>query len=185
MTARDLIHLADRYPVLILILFSLPILAAFILEPLHGKERGETPPWKYVYAALIYLVSVPGMFACVVTAYSLLFSGENLLDASLLSYLLPIVSMGVTLMVIRKRVDFDAIPGFDRLFGLMALIGVSFLIVLILQKTRLWLFFGGSIWTFVAFAVFAFALLKWAANMLFRGKDESAPRRPTFPGNEP
>jgi hypothetical protein len=132
--------------------------------------------------SLVYLVCVPGMFAAVITAYTLFFSGENLLDANLLVYFLPIASMVATLVLIRKNVSFDEIPGFDHLSGLMVMVGCSFAIALAIQKTRIWVFFGGSIEKLFFLAAGIFALLKWGTYMLFRRRDEPRQELPKFPG---
>jgi hypothetical protein len=120
------------------------------------------------------------MFAGVVTAYMLFFSRENLLDANLLVTLVPVLSMAATLVLVRKSVPFDQVPGFDRLSGLMAMVGCSFAIALAVQKTNIFLFFGGSIQTLFALAAGVFALLKWGAYTLFRRGDE-ARREPPAP----
>jgi len=82
------------------------------------------------------------MFAGVLTAYALFFTKENLLDVSIVVYLLPIISMVVTLVLIRKNVSFEDVPGFERLSGLMVMIACSFAIALVIQKTRIWIIFG-------------------------------------------
>src|ERR1041384_8262037 len=140
MTTRELIQLTERHPVVLASVFVAAPLAAWLCGVLHGREKGAQSPWKYFYSALVYLACVPGMFAGVLTGYALFFTGENLLDASVLVYLLPIVSMVLTLALIRKNVSFDDIPGFERLSGLMIMLGCSFAIALAIQKTRIWLF---------------------------------------------
>jgi len=111
------------------------------------------------------------MFAGVITAYTLFFSRENLMDVNMLVYFLPIVSMIVTLVLIRKSVSFDEVPGFDRLSDLMATVGISFALALAIQKTNIWIFFGGSIvWLFILAAAI-FLLLKWSAGRLFRSRN--------------
>jgi len=166
------------------------LVSAFVAPPvivwlagwLHGKERGKLAPWKYLYSVLVYLVCVPGMFSGVITAYTLFFIRESLLDANLLVYFLPIVSMVATLVLIRKNVSFDEVPGFDRLSGLMVMVGCSFAIALVIQKTRIWVFFGGSIEKLFLLAAGVFVLLKWGTYMLFRGRDEPKRELPKFPG---
>ena len=56
-----------------------------------------------------------GLFAAVITAYGLFFTRTNLLEVNLLVYALPIVSMAFTLLAVRRNVEFESIPGFDRL----------------------------------------------------------------------
>ena len=182
MTTRELIHWAGHHPWVLLAVFIAPPVLAWLAGQAHGKEQGKLAPWKYLYSVLVYLVCVPGMFAGVITAYTLFFSRENLLDANLFVYFLPIVSMVATLVLIRKNVSFDDVPGFDRLSGLMAMVGCSFILALAIEKTRIFLFFGGSIGMLFALAAGIFALLKWGAYMLFRRRDEPKEMPPKFPG---
>ena len=181
MTLRELIQTAGSHPLPVAgTLVALPVLA-WLVGVLHREGEGRNAPWKYGYAALVYLACIPGMFAAVLTAYAMFFQNENLLDANLLVYLLPLASMGATLVAIRKRVAFDDVPGFDRLSGLMVLLAGSFGLALALHKTRLFLGFFGSIEMFFLLAAGIFALLKWGAYTLFRSKAEPAKPMPKFP----
>ena len=182
MTTRDLIQWAGQHPVVLLLAFVAPPVLAWLAGRLHEKDQGKLAPWNYLYAVLVYLVCVPGMFAGVITAYTLFVSGENLLDANLLVYFLPIASMITTLVLIRKNVSFDDVPGFDRLSGLMVMVGCSFVIALAIQKTRIWVFFGGSIEKLFLLAAGVFTLLKGGTYMLFRRRDEPKQEPPKFPG---
>jgi hypothetical protein len=182
MTTRDLIHQADQHPIALAAALAAQPVVAWVVGRFHDRGQGGAVPWKYLYSVLVYLACVPGMFAGVLTAYTLFFSRENLLDTSLLVYFLPIVSMIVTLVFIRKKVAFDEVPGFDRLSGLMVMVGCSFAIALAIQKTRIWVVFGGSIERLFILAAGIFALLKWGAYMLFRRRDEPKTERPEFPG---
>jgi hypothetical protein len=180
MTARELIHLSDGHPLVLASVFIFAPLAAWLCGRLHGTGDGASSPWKYCYSVLVYLTCVPGMFAGVLTAYALFFTRENLLDVSIVVYLLPIVSMVVTLVLIRKSVSFEDVPGFDRLSGLMVMIACSFAIALVIQKTRIWIIFGGSIDRLIALAIGVFAMLKWGTYMLFRSRDEPKQVRPSI-----
>jgi hypothetical protein len=182
MTIRDLIHLSDQHPFVLTGAFVAAPLLAWALGAVHARGQGGATPWKYFYAVLVYLACIPGLFSAVITAYTLFFSHENLLDASFVVYLLPILSMVVTLIFIRKNVSFDEVPGFDRLSGLMVMVGCSFAVALAIQKTNIWLFFGGSIELLFMLALGVFALLKWGAYMLFRRRDEPKKERPPLPG---
>jgi hypothetical protein len=182
MTTRDLIHQADQHPVALAAALAAPPLFAWLVGRLHNRSQGSAAPWKYIYAVLVYLACVPGMFAGVLTAYTLFFSRENLLDTNPFVYFLPIVSMIVTLVLIRKSVAFEEVPGFDRLSGLMVMVGCSFAIALAIQKTKIWILFGGSIERLFILAAGIFGLLKWGAYMLFRRRDEPKAERPKFPG---
>jgi hypothetical protein len=182
MTARELIQVAGQHWLVLLAVFLLPPLATWLCGRAHGAGNGGNAPWKYAYSALVYLTSVPGTFAAVLTGYTLFFTRENLLDVNPLVYFLPIGSMVVTLIFIRKSVSFALIPGFDRLEGLLALIACSFVLALAIQKTRIWIVFGGSIERLFILAAAIFALLKWGAYTLFRGRSEPKKEPPEFPG---
>lgn len=182
MTARGLLELAGRYPAILAVGILLPPVLALLLGALHVRGRGGAPPWRVLYAILVYAVTIPGMGAAVVTLYKVFFTHESLLDANLLVHFGPILTMAVTLLLIRKSVSFDELPGFDRLSGLIALVGVTFVILLVVQKTFVGIFFGGSIGLLVAVGVFLFALLKWGSNAVFRRSDEPKEKMPRFPG---
>jgi hypothetical protein len=181
MTLRDLIELSGRQPLALTAFFVVPPLAAWLAGLVHGRDQGRRAPWKYGYSALVYLTCVPGLFAAVITAYSLFFRNENLLDVNLLVYFLPLASMIATLILIRRNVSFNDVPGFDRLSGLMIMIGGSFAIALAIQKTNIFVFFGGSIERLFVLALFVFALIKWGTHLLFRRRDEVKLPRPTLP----
>lgn len=171
MTVRDFLSLTgDNALILLGIFISIPVLS-LLLSLIHGRSRGSRGPWKYFYSLLVYLICIPGIFASVVTAYSLFFQRENLLDVNILVYFLPIASMIATLVIIGRNVEFADIPGFERLSGLMVMIAVSFAIALAVQKTRIWVFFGGSVTMLIVIAIVAFGLLKWGTYMMFKKKD--------------
>ncbi|HEY9844536.1 MAG TPA: hypothetical protein V6D23_28955, partial [Candidatus Obscuribacterales bacterium] len=134
MTLREVITLAGQHPEWLAIYFGVVPFLALLLPLFHKKAFGEFAPWKYVYSFLTYLTCVPGLMAAVLVGYSLFFTRENLLDANPMIYFLPLLSMFVTLVLIRKQVDFNALPGFDRLSGLMILIGGAFAIALFINK---------------------------------------------------
>jgi len=182
MTTHDFIRQADQHPIVLAAAMIVPPVVAWAAGRLQKPGSAGAGLWKYLYAVLVYLVCVPGMFAGVLTAYTLFFSRENLLDVSLLVYFLPIVSMIATLALIRKSISFDEVPGFDRLSGLMVMVGCSFAIALAIQKTNIWIFFGGSLERLFILAAGIFALLKWGAYALFRRRDEPKAERPKFPG---
>jgi len=180
-TIRDLLNLAGQYPLPLAGAFVAPPLVAWLLGLMHPRGQGGLAPWNYFSAVLVYLTCVPGMFAAVITGYSLFFSRENLLDANVIVYALPILSMVATLIFIGRDVPFAEVPGFDRLSGLMTMVGCSFAIALTIQKTNIFLLFGGSIGTLFILAAGVFALLKWGTFMLFRRGDEPKREPPPIP----
>lgn len=180
MTGRELVELAGAYPAALGVALALPPVVSFLAGLAHGHGHGGNAPWKYLYAVLVYAACVPGMLAAVLTGYTLLFTRQSLLDVNLLVYLAPVISMTVTLLLIRGQVRFDAIPGFDRLWGLMVMIAMTFVIVLAVSRTWLVVVFGGSILALIALSVFVFAVLRWGAAMAFRRSHEPRPEPPSL-----
>jgi hypothetical protein len=181
MSTREFIEMAGHHWLVLLAMFLAPPLAAWLCGVAHGRNGGGNSPWKYCYSLLVYLTCVPGTFAAVITAYTLFFTRENLLDVNPLVYFLPLASMVATLVLIHKNVSFDLVPGFDRLEGLMVMIACSFAFALAIQKTKIWIVFGGSIGGLFLLAAGVFALLKWGVYMLFRRRDEPNQAPPSFP----
>ena len=181
MTTREFIAMAGQHWMVLVAMFLAPPVAAWLCGVAHGRGFGGNTPWKYCYSVLVYLTSVPGTFAAVITGYTLFFTRENLMDVNPLVYFLPLASMVVTLVLIHKNVGFDLVPGFDRLEGLMVMIACSFVLALAIQKTRIWIVFGGSIERLFLLAAAIFALLKWGVYMLFRRREEPKQEPPSFP----
>ena len=156
------------------------VFAAFALVPVLAwavcrfGDPNRSPAARWTAAVLVYLACVPGMLAAVLTAYTLFFLRRSLLDVDLLFYFLPIVSMILTLVVVKRRVPWRDLPGVNRLYGLMVLLGISFVLALALEKTRIWVFFGASIFALLFMAVICFLALKWAGHLLFRKREDPA-----------
>lgn len=167
MTLRELIAAADAVRIPMLIGFCAVVIVTALIGALHGRGRGGGAPWRYLYAVLVYAACVPGTFAAMLLLYALFFTGENLLDVNVVIYVAPIAAMAATLGVMRRNVDFDDVPGFHRLTGLMTMLAVAFAAAFVLRSLRVWLFFGASmIWFFVLVAAL-FVLFKWGGRLLF------------------
>jgi hypothetical protein len=166
-TIRELLQWASEHPGLLVAWFVAPPVLVWVIGRLHGPGRGGRSPWRYVYALAIYLASIPGTLAAVLAGYTLFLLRESLLDVNLLLYALPLVSMLATLGLAKRSVEFDEVPGFERLSGLIILLVVTFSIVLFIAKTRIWIWFGSSLLVLGVMALIVFGLLKWAASRLF------------------
>lgn len=172
MTVQDMIAKIGQINIWILLaIFLSPPVVTWIIGKCHAQGAGNYKPWNFIYSFLVYLVCVPGMFSGVLIAYSLFFIRQNLLQVNLFVYFLPLVCMIITLVLTGKNADWDFLPGVDRLYSLMIIIVVSLSIALAIQKTRIWVFFGGSVKILILIAIFCFVLLKWSSYKLFRSKD--------------
>lgn len=138
MTLKDFFDLLGDNPILIVSYFLLIPFTA-ILAGVLGKGEGHITPWKYLYSTLIYLVSVPGIFAITLNIYLFVFERQSVFDMDVYTQLLPVVSMIATLLIIRKNVSLDYIPGFDKLGGLVMVIGATLSIMWFLDKTRIYM----------------------------------------------
>jgi hypothetical protein len=145
---------------------------------IRGRAGYAASHWRYFYSVIVYVTCIPGILAVVLTAYALFFTRENLLDVNLIVYFAPIVSMAVTLAIVSRYTDYDDIPGFDRLSGLMVILAATFVIILFIQKTRIWIFFGASLFWLLILGVALFFILKAGSRRLFGNQ-----RRPDYTKN--
>jgi len=181
MSIQDLIRRLGEHPAHLIAAFVAVPLFALVYGRVLTKGRGGLAPHKYVFAVLVYAACVPGIFSSVITAYTMLFTRKDLLGVNCLVYFLPIISMIVSIVIIRRAVDLDDVPGFDRLVGLCVLLAITFGVSLALLKLRVLVLFGGPLRSLVILAIFVFFLLKWAAHKLLRGGGEPDTAPPQFP----
>lgn len=137
MTLRELFDYLSANPLVVAAYFSLLLITA-ILAGIMGRGEGHLSPWKYLYAAIVYLVCVPGIFAAALAVYLFLFEpGGSIFNVNLLTQALPVAAMLVTLNVIRRNVEFGYIPGFGKLTDLMMTIFTMFLLMYLLNRLHL------------------------------------------------
>jgi phosphoglycerol transferase MdoB-like AlkP superfamily enzyme len=139
MTLRDFFEAASAQPVYIVFFFVMIIVVA-LLTGVLAKGEGEESPWKYLYSTILYLVCVPGIFAITLQIYLFLFERRSVFDMNLLLEILPIFSMVATILIVRRNVDMDRIPGFDKLSGLVMMIFSALAIMWFIDKTRIIIF---------------------------------------------
>ena len=136
MTLGEFFEHCGQNPALLLGFFALlPLTALFTL--LISRGKGLDGSGVYVYSVLIYLVTIPGIFAVTLSVYFFLFERRSILDTNIYTQILPVVSMLATFILLRKQVDFDRIPGFDRLSGLITILAVLMMLMWVLDKTHI------------------------------------------------
>ncbi len=158
MTLRDFFMLLALNPEVLIFFFIACPLTAFLASWL-GRGEGHISPWKYLYSVLVYLICIPGIFAVTLNIYLFLFEKQSIFETDIWTQILPIVSMVVTLILIRKNVAFDEIPGFGKIHGLMLMIGAILSLMFLVDRTRIIAF------TFIPFqqVILVFLLLLAAA----------------------
>lgn len=128
-----------------------------------------TDRWGPRFAALpIYLTVLPGVTSSVILAYLLFFTNENLFRLSGgWALILPPFWMIGSLFLFSKIVDFDEVPGFERLRGLFGVAILSLVTLLILDRFRiLVIFYIGPLGGLIAFCIL-FVAFKVAINRAF------------------
>ncbi len=137
MTLGEFFTLCGENPKLMLGFFLLiPLIA--LLALFFSRGQGHLSPWKYLYTVLIYLVCLPGIFAITLSVYLFLFERRSIMDTNMYTQVLPIASMILTIVLIRKQVDLDLVPGFGKLSGLITVIAVLMVLMWIIDKTHIY-----------------------------------------------
>ena len=159
MSVNELLERLDDYTGWAVCFFAaLPLLAllvSFLYKRVMRRAFIES-----VFSAIIYLSTVPGVFACILIFYLLFFTRTNLLNVDIVFSFLPIISMGLVFGIIGKNANFDNLPGFGRLTGLMLLIAIVSGVTLAIYKLRIFVGFFASIEALVGIAVAVFVLFK-------------------------
>ncbi len=167
MTIDDMLQAAGQQPWLILIYFLAPPLLTWCNGLAHKTPgAGAGAPYHYIYAGLIYMVSVPGTLAAVLTGYGLFFLRRDLTSVPVLLYFLPILSMVGTWVIMRRQVDLDRVPGFERLSALMLTMGLCFVVAFGVNRLFFGVLFFGSWWGLLLVAAAFFALFRAALRKL-------------------
>lgn len=159
MTLAQFFEVCSQNASVTLFYFIATPLTAF-LASIFGRGEGHLSPWKYLYSFLIYAVTIPGIFAVSLSIYRFFFERGSIMDANIYTQILPIVSMFITLSIIRRSVDLDQIPGFGRLSSLMLLVSIVLLVMWIMEKTNLFVFTYMPFWQFILLLIAVFVILR-------------------------
>lgn len=136
MTLREFFDFLGANPMIVLAYFlALPLTA--LLAGWISRGDGHLSPWKNLYSLIIYLVCVPGIFATALSVYFFLFERGSIMNTNVLIQILPIISMVLTLSIVKGNVSFQYIPGFDKISSLMAMICAVFILMYLLDRTHL------------------------------------------------
>ncbi len=165
MTLQEFFNFIVSNPVWIISYFLLIPFTAW-LAGIFGKGEGQLDPWKYLYSTLIYLVCVPGIFAIFFNLYLFIFERRSIFQTEIFTQLLPIVSMFVTLLLIRRNVNLDLVPGFGKITGLFMMITAAFAFFWVLDKTHLIVISFLPLWQGVLIFVGLLLVMRWGWGRL-------------------
>lgn len=136
MTLREFFDLLANNPGIIIFYFLAVPLTALLAWVLSQGE-GHKNPWKYLYSALVFMTTIPGIFAVTLSIYLFLFERRSIFDTDMYTQILPVVSMGASLYLISRNVKFDQIPGFHRLGGLILIISGLLCFMWVIDRTHI------------------------------------------------
>jgi hypothetical protein len=139
MTLKDFFDYLSSNPNLILF-YTIAVPLSALLIGWFSRGDGHLSPWKYLYSFFIYLVCVPGIFVFMLNVYLFLFERQSIWSVNLFTQILPLVVMAITLMIIKRAVSLDDVPGFGRLGGLFTMITAILIIMWFLDKTHIYVF---------------------------------------------
>lgn len=143
----------------------IPVLAALMW--FVSKDQGHLSPWKYIYSVLVYAVCIPGVTAIAFNLYLFAFQRQDIFATEIFTQLLPILSMVITLWLIRKNVDFELIPGFSKISNLITIIASVLLILWLGDKVHIFSFTYVPLWMFIVMFVGLIILIRYAWAKLF------------------
>jgi len=86
------------------------------------------------------LACIPGILAVALNVYLFLFEKQSIFDADIFTQILPILFMMLTIIIIRRNVNLDEVPGFGKLSGLIMMISAVLIIMFFLDRTRIYIF---------------------------------------------
>ena len=157
MTLRDVFQsLTDHSEWLVLFLLAAPALT-FLVNLWSGKTAEEIWKWRYVYATLVYLACIPGIFAVTLNVYLFLFERQSIWAMNLTTQVLPILTMVATLMLIRRKIPFNYVPGFGKLSGFLTFIFATMGIMWFIDRTHIYA---------ITYIPFAYIVLGFVALLL-------------------
>ncbi len=114
------IYISENPWPLALVFILMPVLAWSIGVVANGSR--DVKFWSYIYAVLVYVTCIPGIFAVSLNIYLFLFERQSIWQANVVLQFLPVISMALTLMLIKNKIPFSLIPGFGKLSGFLTLI---------------------------------------------------------------
>ena len=157
MTLRDVFEAVSGQPALLFLLLMAVPTGAFLVNLGSGETADEIWKWRYVYAGLVYLACIPGVFAITLNVYLFLFERQSIWDLNLALQVLPILTMVGTLILIRGKMPFDYIPGFGKLSGFLMLIAAIMGIMWFIDRTRIYA---------IAYVPFSYIIIGFIALLL-------------------
>lgn len=166
MTLGELISTLGTNPFYPLFFFCILPIAA-LLANVMSKGEGHISPWCLFYSGLIYLSVIPGIFSILLNLYHFMFEKRSIYNMNILIDVLPIISMVITLFLIKRNVPFSSIPGFGKMTGFLSLIACVMVLFFFVEKTNLFIFSSlPFVWILIILVVI-FVAIRLGTKRLF------------------
>jgi hypothetical protein len=159
MTLQNLLEWATQDKIaVIFIFFIIPLLTMAMNRLFEGQ--GDESPYNYGYSILVYASATAGLLSGAVWLYSMLFEDKSLWELDPFVYYLPMISMIITLVLVKQNADLKKLPWFGELYELLAMIFITFWVILLIMKMEFFQF--NNVWQIFLFFVLFFIGLKLA-----------------------
>ncbi len=139
MTLTDLFSYLSNNPLWVVGYFMVLALASLLIGAI-STNKGNTSPYSYIYSGILYLASIPGVFAVALMAYKFFFERGSIMHTNVITQIVPIIGMLVTMFIIKRNVNLSHIPGFNKLGNLVAIITAGILLLWLLDKMHIVVF---------------------------------------------
>ena len=160
MTLQELFQQIGKNSSYFLMYFSLIPIAALVAGVM-GRGEGDKTPWREFYALLIFAVCIPGIFAAALSVYYFLFERHPILDTDVLTQILPVCSMTATLLLIKRNVSFDAVPGFGKISGLLSMTAAAIVFMWFIDRTHIIAITYIPFWQVAIIFIILYLLIRW------------------------
>ena len=150
MTLQELFNLVSTNQAwFIYFLIAIPALLLLLWLWVGSSEKAIN--FKWLYSALAFSAILPGLFAFTLNIYLFLFQRQDIWTFNVVTQLLPIITMAISLWLIKQQIGFEQVPGFEKLGGMLTLIFACMGIMWLVDRTHLvafvmipasYLFFG-------------------------------------------
>lgn len=166
MTINTFLESFSNYENYALIYFGLMPLLGLLFSKLH-KITIYHNVYDYILSIVVFGTTIPGISSLSLLFYSIFLLNENILNVNVILYFLPIISMILSLFIISRRVSFNRLPGFNKLWSLIIILLIVHIIIFFLFRLHFVIGFFSSFTSLFIIGVILFLILKYAANKLF------------------
>lgn len=137
MTLQQFFEWIQQHPSNVLYYYAALLLSTIALNSM-SEQKSHLYPWNWLYSVIIYAVCIPGIFAITLNVYFFLFEKRSIMDTELLLQFLPVLMLFLIIYYIRKNVDLDMIPGFEKLYGLIWIMSMVIIFMWVIDRTHLY-----------------------------------------------